>query len=55
MACEDRIESLRMRHRALELELKRESLRPHPDDAILAKIKKQKLRLKDEITRLARA
>ncbi|HYH20930.1 MAG TPA: YdcH family protein [Azospirillum sp.] len=55
MAFEDRIESLRLKHQALEVELRLENQRPHPDDAILAKIKKEKLRLKDEMTRLARA
>ncbi|WP_084536649.1 YdcH family protein [Azospirillum halopraeferens] len=55
MACEDRIESLRMKHQALEQELKREALRPYPDDSVLVRIKKQKLRLKDEMIRLARA
>lgn len=54
MAFEDRIESLRLKHQALEAELRLENQRPHPDDAILAKIKKEKLRLKDEMTRLAR-
>jgi len=55
MAFEDRIDSLRTRHQALEAALKLECRRPHPDDTILAKIKKEKLRLKDEMSRLARA
>lgn len=55
MAYEDRIESLRMRHAALESELKLEAQRPSPDDLALAGIKKEKLRLKDEINRLAHA
>ncbi|HYG90561.1 MAG TPA: DUF465 domain-containing protein [Azospirillum sp.] len=55
MAFEDRIETLRIKHQALEAALKMECQRPHPDDTILANIKKQKLRLKDEMTRLARA
>ncbi len=54
MAVEDRIETLRNKHRALEAALSTERRRPHPDDIILATIKKQKLRLKDEMTRLAR-
>lgn len=53
MAFEDRIASLRAKHRELELQLSRESRRPLPDDAIIMTIKKQKLRLKDEITRLS--
>lgn len=55
MAFEDRIESLRSKHQALEAALKMECQRPHPDDVILATIKKAKLRLKDEMVRLARA
>lgn len=53
MACEDRIEALRMKHHALEEELDHENQRPSPDDGVIAKLKKEKLRLKDEITRLA--
>jgi len=53
MASEDRIEALRMRHAALESELKSENQRPSPDDAVVAGIKKEKLRLKDEMNRLA--
>lgn len=54
MASEDRIESLRARHHALEDELHSENVRPNPDPAVIAALKKQKLRLKDEMTRLAR-
>jgi len=52
MASEDRVEALRMRHAALESELKLEAQRPSPDDIVVAGIKKEKLRLKDEINRL---
>jgi len=54
MAFEDRIETLRVKHQALEAALKIECQRPHPDDYTLAQIKKEKLRLKDEMSRLAR-
>lgn len=54
MASEDRIESLRVRHHALEEELHSETVRPNPDTAVVAALKKQKLRLKDEMIRLAR-
>jgi hypothetical protein len=53
MAFEDRIEALRMKHHALEEELDHENQRPAPDDAAIARMKKEKLRLKDEIERLA--
>ena len=55
MTFEDRIETLRVKHQALEAALKLECQRPHPDDYTLVRIKKEKLRLKDEIHRLARA
>ena len=55
MAFEDRIETLRVKHQALEAALKIEFQRPHPDDYLLIRIKKEKLRLKDEMSRLARA
>jgi hypothetical protein len=55
MAFEHRIETLRVKHQALEAALKLECRRPHPDDTVLSTIKKQKLRLKDEMTRLERA
>lgn len=54
MASEDRIESLRTRHHIVDQELHSESIRPNPDPATLAALKKQKLRLKDEMTRLSR-
>ncbi len=54
MAFEDRIESLRSKHQALEAELHQENQRPVPDPSIVAKLKKEKLRIKDEMTRLAR-
>lgn len=55
MAFEDRIESLRSKHQALEAELKMETQRPLPDPSIINKLKKEKLRLKDEMSRLGKA
>lgn len=54
MAYEDRIESLRTRHHAIDEVLHEENLRPVPDPAVIAKLKKQKLHLKDEMRRLSR-
>lgn len=53
MASEDRIEALRMKHQAIDNEIQVENLRPLPDDAHISKLKKEKLKLKDEISRLA--
>lgn len=52
MSVEERIQSLKLRHTQLESELEQETHRPHPDDLHIAEIKRQKLRLKDEIANL---
>ena len=54
MATLDRIDALRRQHSTLEHRLDDETHRPHPDDALLAELKRQKLRIKDEINQLAR-
>ncbi len=54
MATLDRIDALRRQHSTLEHRLDDETHRPHPDDAVLAELKRQKLRIKDEINQLAR-
>ncbi|MBF0355650.1 MAG: DUF465 domain-containing protein [Alphaproteobacteria bacterium] len=53
MSIEDRLESLRTKHAALENELEDETRRPHPDDVHIHDLKRQKLRLKDEMLRLS--
>ena len=55
MATLDRIEALRRQHSHLEQKLDDEIHRPCPDEAILADLKRQKLRIKDEISQLSRA
>ncbi|HYD31398.1 MAG TPA: DUF465 domain-containing protein [Azospirillaceae bacterium] len=55
MAVEDRIESLRRKHHDLDEALHKEYARPYPDDNTLSKIKREKLRLKEEMDRLAHA
>lgn len=52
MTSEDRIATLRARHASLEAELQMETSRPHPDDNHISEIKRQKLRIKDEIQKL---
>ena len=44
------IDALNTKHAGLDARIAEESLRPHPDEATLARLKKEKLRLKDEIT-----
>lgn len=53
MTTEDRIESLRQRHAELEKSIEEENLRPHPDDVKLHELKREKLRIKDEIYALS--
>lgn len=55
MSFEDRIESLRLKHQSLEEEVRVESLRPSPDTELLNRLKRDKLKIKDEITRLSHA
>lgn len=55
MNAEPHMLALKERHADLDHQIAEEELRPHPDEARLATLKKQKLRLKDELTRLAHA
>jgi hypothetical protein len=54
MTAVDRVESLKSRHFELDSSLQSELARPHPDETRLADLKRQKLRIKDEIERLTR-
>lgn len=55
MSLQDRIESLRARHRSLEEAIDQEISRPLPNDDLLHDLKRQKLRIKDEIYQLEHA
>jgi hypothetical protein len=44
------MESLSLKHASLDQRISEERLRPVPDTAALARLKKEKLRLKDELT-----
>ena len=46
------MQQLRERHHELELEIEAENARPSSDDAHMALLKKQKLKIKDEIQRI---
>ena len=52
MYLQPRIDSLQTRHGALEARLREEDRRPRPDEAALLRLKREKLRLKDELERL---
>ena len=44
------MDALMSKHASLDARIMEESLRPHPDDTTLARLKKEKLRLRDEMT-----
>lgn len=52
MSVQEHVESLRHKHAHLEHLIDEELHRPLPDQAALARMKKEKLRLKEEIERL---
>ena len=53
MSLQSRIESLKERHTAVDAKVFAEDHRPQPDQDELVRLKGQKLRLKDEMERLA--
>jgi hypothetical protein len=53
MSMEDRVETLKARHAHLEHEIDDEIHRPLPDSIHITELKRQKLRIKEEITRLS--
>ncbi len=52
MSLESRLESLKARHAGLERTIAAEDLRPQPCTDTLARLKREKLRLKEEMERL---
>lgn len=53
MANDERIEALKAQHADLESKIEEELGRPMPDDSMIGSLKKQKLRIKDQIAQLA--
>jgi len=53
MSLQSRIESLKGRHATLETRIADEDHRPRPDGDALQRLKVEKLRLKEEMERLA--
>ena len=53
MANKDRIVSLEARHHELEEAIHAENARPHPDEDQIHTLKKEKLKIKDEINSLS--
>ena len=55
MAVSARVETLESKHSTLEGKIQQELRHPIPDQARLAKLKKEKLQIKDELTSLVKA
>jgi hypothetical protein len=55
MNLQQRLRTLIGRHAALEQQLSAEMTRPRADEATVAKIKREKLKLKEEMERLKKA
>lgn len=53
MSSVERIDALKAKHQALESALEEQNSRPKPDEAEVHALKKQKLRIKDELLALA--
>ena len=54
MSQQDRIETLKEKHAALERAIEEENRRPLPNNDMIHDLKRQKLRIKDEIYQLER-
>ncbi len=52
MSLHEHVDSLRAKHARLEQQIDEEQHRPMPDNTILVKLKREKLRLKEAIERL---
>jgi len=55
MSLVERLDSLRMKHQKLEQAVHSEHARPLPDTLTLKRLKMEKLRVKEEMDRIARA
>jgi len=49
MTADERLASLRNKHAAIESAIDEEEHRPHPDDLRIVELKREKLRIKDQI------
>ena len=54
MTTTEQIETLKAKHAKLEAEIQDENKRPNPDFIHISELKREKLRVKDEIARMTR-
>ncbi len=52
MSLQSRLESLKTRHASLDSKITEEDHRPRPDPETLSKLKLEKLRIKEEMSRI---
>lgn len=52
MSSDDHVDALKAKHAALEAALGEENRRPNPDTVAIVELKRQKLRIKDELQRI---
>jgi hypothetical protein len=52
MSLQTHLNELQAKHKALDLQIEEERAHPSSDDLAIAELKRKKLKLKDEITRL---
>jgi hypothetical protein len=52
MSTVDHVEALKAKHAPLEHAISEETARPYPDDDAICSLKKKKLQIKDQISRL---
>ncbi|HEY1720187.1 MAG TPA: DUF465 domain-containing protein [Magnetospirillaceae bacterium] len=52
MSSDDHVDALKAKHAALDAALGEENRRPNPDTIAIHDIKRQKLRIKDELERI---
>jgi len=52
MSVQERVDSLKAKHAHLESQINEETMRPMPDDMLINRLKKEKLRIKEEIERI---
>ena len=52
MSLQTHLSELQAKHKALDLQIEEEIMHPSSDDLAIAELKRKKLKLKDEITRL---
>ncbi|MDA1090714.1 MAG: YdcH family protein [Proteobacteria bacterium] len=53
MGLHDKNNALKDKHQALENAIEKEEKRPHPDDIEIVNLKKQKLRIKDQMAAIS--